>query len=73
MRDYFPTLIIRSKWHVDKRNIKIGDIVLVKDSNLIRGHWRLAQVLTADPGADGKVRNITLRYKSGQARVQLSI
>ena len=66
MRDYFPTLIVRNKWHVEKRNVSIGDIVLVKDSNVVRGHWKLAQVLTANPGSDGKVRNVTLRFKSGQ-------
>ena len=40
-RDYFPTLLLTQKWHVEKRNIKSGDIVIVKDSNSIRGKWRL--------------------------------
>lgn len=66
MRDFFPTLVIRAKWHSEKRNVRKDDIVLVKDSNAIRGSWKLAQVVTATPGSDGKVRNVTLRYKSGQ-------
>ena len=33
MRDYFHTLVLRSKWHTAKRNLQVGDIVLVKDSN----------------------------------------
>jgi hypothetical protein len=26
-RDYFPTLIVRQKWHTNKRNLQVGDIV----------------------------------------------
>ena len=63
MHDYFPTLIVRNKWQVKKRNV---DVVLVKDSNVVRGQWKLAQVLVANPGSDDKVRNVTLRLKSGQ-------
>lgn len=43
-RDYFPTLIVRQKWHAERRNMKPGDIVIVQDSSPIRGRWRLAQV-----------------------------
>ena len=35
----------------------------MQDSNAIRGEWKLAQVLVANPGSDGKVRDATLRYK----------
>lgn len=54
-RDYFPTMIIRQKWHTVKRNVKVGDIVLVQDSNSVQGEWKLAQVIKADAGCDGFV------------------
>ena len=63
-RDYFHTLLIRQKWHTSTRNVAVGDIVLVQDSSSLRGQWKLAQVITADPGKDGKVRDVTLRYKN---------
>ena len=63
-RDYFHTLIIRQKWHVTKRNILIGDIVLVQDRDRYRGNWRLAEVVEANPGKDGRVRDVVIRYKS---------
>ena len=44
MRDFFHTLIIRQKWHTSKRNLCLGDLVLVRDSGAIRGQWKLAQV-----------------------------
>ena len=70
MRDFFPTLIVRNKWHAEKRNVRVGDIVLVKNINVIRGQWKFAQVVTAAPGSGGKVRNVSLRYKSGQPGVK---
>lgn len=63
MRDYFPTLTIRQKWHTARRNLQEGDIVLVQDSDLIRGNWKLAQVEKVKSGSDGKVRDVILRYK----------
>ena len=62
-RDYFPTLLVRQKWHVTKRNVKVGDIVLVQDCNAIRGKWKLAQVVIAEPGRDGMVRDVQIRYR----------
>ena len=62
-RDYFPTLLVRQKWHVEKRNVRIGDIVLVQDPNPVRGKWKLAQVANVEQGRDGMVREVKLRYK----------
>ncbi|XP_068237048.1 uncharacterized protein [Palaemon carinicauda] len=62
-RDYFPSLLIRQKWHTTRRNVRVGDVVLVQDSNVVRGAWKLAQVIRADPGQDGVVRDVDLRYK----------
>ena len=42
--NYFPTLQIRQKWHVDRRNMAVGDICLLKDQNAYRGEWRLCEV-----------------------------
>ena len=62
-RDFFPTLIVKQKWHVNVRNVKVGDIVLVKETNSFKGTWRLAEVIHTYFGSDDKVRNVTIRYK----------
>ena len=62
-RDFFPTMIVRQKWHTNRRNVRVGDVVLVQDTNAVRGTWKLAQVIKADPGGDGVVRDVDLRYK----------
>eukprot|EP00794_Sanderia_malayensis_P021203 gene21203-23285_t len=62
-RDFFPCLLVRQKWHVEKRNVRIGDVVIIQDSNLVRGKWRLGSVSDVFPGTDGKVRNVEIKYK----------
>ena len=63
-RDYFPSLIIQQKWHTAKRNLKTGDIVLIQDSNQIRGQWKLGKVSEVFPGEDGRVRKVQVSYKN---------
>ena len=45
-RDVFPNLIIRQKWHVDERNIKVNDVVLIQDSNALRGHCIVCPIIS---------------------------
>lgn len=63
-RDYIPTLVFRQKWHVSKRDVVPGDVVLLQDSNAVVGKWKLAQIVEAIPSQDGKVRNAFVRYKN---------
>ena len=41
----------------------IGDIVLIKDTNALRGHWKLGKVTQIEKGKDGRVRNCDISYK----------
>ena len=60
---YFPFLILQQKWHTSKRNVQVGDIVLVQDAKAIRGDWKLAEVKEVKSSKDDKVRDVILRYK----------
>ena len=62
-RDFWPSLIVRQKWHFERRNLCVGDIVTFQDSNLLKGHWKLGEVVLADVSKDNKVRNVHIRYK----------
>ena len=44
------------KWHSSPCNLKIGDIVVIQDTNLVPSHWPLAKVTKTYPGNDGVVR-----------------
>ena len=65
IREYLPTLQIRQKWLTPKDNIKVGELVLLKDDDKPRGHWPLARVLQTDLSSDGKVRSAKLKTTSG--------
>lgn len=50
-----------------KRNVRIGDIVLVQNPKTVRGEWKLAQVMETIIGRDNIVRTVKLRYKALRA------
>ena len=71
IRSYFPSLLIRPKWHTLRRNVKIGDIVLVQDRNVVRGEWRIGMVCKADASSsDGVVRTCWIKYKERLAGLE---
>ena len=72
-RDYFPSLLIRQKWHVEKHNIKVGDAVIIQDSNLVRGGWRLGRVSNVFPDDDRRVRNVEIEYKQFSTKQQVNV
>lgn len=63
IRDGFPSLLVRQKWHVDKRNVCVGDVVMIQDSNSVRGHWKIGRVSKTFAEEDGKVRRVEVQYK----------
>jgi hypothetical protein len=61
---YAPTLVKQSKWHKSSIDLKPGDVVVVSDSNSLRGQYYIARVKEVYPGPDGKVRRVSLAYKN---------
>ena len=60
----FHNLVPSYKWKHKYRDVQVGDIVLLKDSNQLRYEYRLARVKETYPGIDGHVRRVTLEYKN---------
>ena len=73
VRDFSPVLLVRQKWHVQKRNIRVGDIVIIKDSNILRGRWKQGMVATVYPSEGGTVRKVTVAYKNMKDDGKVSI
>ena len=55
-KEYITGLQVRQKWLKPRRNVSVGDIVLLMDDNLPRNQWRLGRVTQTQPGTDGLVR-----------------
>ena len=58
IKNYFPTLLVRKKWHQRQRNMKVGDVCLLQDSNQVRGEFRMCRVSRVFPDPKGIVRNV---------------
>ena len=67
---YFPTLLLRQKWHAEKRNLRVDDVCLLKDSEAFRAEWRLARVTATYPDKHGKVRNVEVRVVPSQDKAR---
>ena len=73
MRDFSPVLLVRRKWPVQKRNLRVGYILIIKDSNVLRGRWKLGMVATVYPSEDDLVRMVTVAYKNLKDDEKVSI
>ena len=60
-KEYLLQLNVRSKWHRPKRNLCIGDIVIVMDDSLPRCFWKLAKISQVYPCKDGLVRKVQVQ------------
>ena len=54
----FPSLVIQPKWHVQRRGVKVGDVVLGQDSNLVRGEWKMGVISDVTASRDNRVRKV---------------
>ncbi len=63
--EYLNHLQQSNKWKNKRRNLSVGDIVLVKDDRLSPCKWPLAKIVKVQPGPDKLVRVVTLKTKQG--------
>ena len=63
-REYLPLLQIRQKWQYPRRNLAVGDIVLVVTENTSRNQWPLGRIQEIFPDKSGFVRKVKVGVKS---------
>ena len=47
--------------------MKPGDVVIIQDSNQVRGSWKKGIVVIANPSNDGRVRRVQVKYKQNNS------
>ena len=57
---YLSSLQERRKWRYKRRNIKVNDIVLLKEKNLKRNYWPTGIITAVKTSRDDFVRSITV-------------
>jgi len=60
-RKYLPALQHRQKWTLPRRNLQIGDLVLLMVKHNARSGWPMARIITSLPGKDGHVRKVEMK------------
>ncbi|XP_075162598.1 uncharacterized protein LOC142235215 [Haematobia irritans] len=63
--EYLREIVKRNKWKTDQSNLKVNDMVVVRDDNLAPNEWRVGRVTKVFPGVDGKVRVVEIRTARG--------
>ncbi|MCG7865422.1 MAG: hypothetical protein JAY74_03510 [Candidatus Thiodiazotropha taylori] len=58
--EFLQNLQARRKWVSPKRNLAVGDIVLLKDDNQSRNLWQLARVTETFASDDGLIRKVKI-------------
>lgn len=63
--EYLSRMLQRPKWCAPRTNVKVGQLVLVGEDNTACFCWPLGRVTDVHPGADGLVRVVTVKTKTG--------
>ncbi|XP_041789702.1 uncharacterized protein LOC121604290 [Chelmon rostratus] len=77
-KEYLANISLRQQWHAPKRNVQVGDVVIVKEDNIPRNEWKLARVVQTSEDDDGLVRKVKIQIgqrdlgKKGERLKQLS-
>lgn len=66
MREWVPSLSSRKKWYQSRKNLQVGDVVLLVSSENPRAHWPLGRVVEVYPAKDGYVRSVKLQVGEKQ-------
>ena len=53
------------KWHRERRDVQVGEVVLVILPDTPRGKWQLGRVLEVYPGDDASVRVVKVQFGQG--------
>lgn len=71
-QEYLATLQPRRKWHSNKHDLQVGDVVLLKDSQARRTEWPTGLIVKTMPSQDKRVRKVEVKVvKQGTPKVYL--
>ncbi|XP_076658716.1 uncharacterized protein LOC143362429 [Halictus rubicundus] len=65
-KEYLNEINIRTKWKQGgSNNLRVNDLVLIRDEGLPSMRWPIGRVLEVHPGGDNVVRVVTVKSASG--------
>lgn len=63
---YLNLLQNRPKWRDNISNVKLGNLVILKEDNTPPMSWPMARIVKLFPGHDGKIRAVEVRTSNGK-------
>jgi hypothetical protein len=63
IEEAFPVRLRQQKWKQEKRDLKVGDIVLRKDETAAGQTYKYARVIKVHVSTDGLVRSVDIEYR----------
>jgi hypothetical protein len=63
---YFPSLLLRHKWHTSRRNLRVDDVCLLQEESTFRSEWKMAKVVEVYPDKSCNVRNVQVLVRPNQ-------
>ena len=67
VQEYLTNLQPRPKWYRSCANLKVNDIVLVKEMQQnYRPDYPMARIIAVHPGKDGLIRNVKIKLADGR-------
>lgn len=63
--EYLSTLQKKSKWVDKQRNLKVGEIVLIKEPSTVPGDWKMGKICNIYPDPAGIIRKVDVITASG--------
>ncbi|KAK7944331.1 hypothetical protein WMY93_000059 [Mugilogobius chulae] len=64
VKEYLPLLQERQKWSGVKRNLSVGDLVLIMDNTAPRNSWLMGRVIQVYPDKRGLVRQVKIKTRT---------
>ena len=59
--EYLQQLQSLQKWRKPSPNLKVGDVVIIRDNHAFTQHWPMAKVIETHPGQDRLVCVVTIK------------
>jgi hypothetical protein len=66
--EYLTSLQQRFKWMMKREDLRIGDLVIIKEDNIPPNKWKMGRVIIVHPTDDDCVRNATVKTEYGEMK-----
>ena len=72
-REYLLNLTLRQKCHVPLHNLKVNDVVIIKEDTLPRNEWHMGRVIETMEESDGFVHHVKVQVGERRSAIKQGI